>query len=88
MKPFGWEISTVRTSPLTARGELIYTTMTGVETYIRFQLNQYGPRDHWGLRALSTEWDLLVPRPIHVVRQRPERQVGVVLPSAIRRLTR
>ena len=33
-------------------GELIYTTTSGVETHNQLQLNQYGPSDNWGLRAL------------------------------------
>ncbi len=37
---------------VSGQGELIYTTASGVETHNQLQLNQYGPSDNWGLRAL------------------------------------
>ena len=37
---------------VSSQGELIYTTTSGVETHNQLQLNQYGPSDNWGLRAL------------------------------------
>ncbi|MGA3323523.1 MAG: SMP-30/gluconolactonase/LRE family protein [Terriglobia bacterium] len=41
--------------------ELIYTSITGVETHNRLQLNQYGPSDNWGLRALLPNGICLSP---------------------------
>jgi gluconolactonase len=46
---------------VSSEGELIYTTMAGVETHSRLQLNQYAPSDSWGLRAFLPNGICLSP---------------------------
>lgn len=46
---------------VSSRGELIYTTLTGVETHSQLQLNQNAPAEYWGFRAFLPNGICLSP---------------------------
>lgn len=46
---------------VTHQGEVIHTTLAGVETHHQLELNRYGPGATWGLRALVPNGIALAP---------------------------
>ncbi len=60
-KPTRTENTECQDIAVTSQGEVIHTTLAGVETHNQLQLNQYGPGDTWGLRALVPNGMTLSP---------------------------